>query len=262
MKIISLEEYIKKRVADTAAERRSPVLGRSSLTAYSDAVGHALNLSKRIEPKHGTRAEALGDIGLSFSGYADYIGTRAKKTMTQALDTAYREKAESEAGELIEYNVAREETEQLMDERTNDIIAYARRGGITDYDEIYREAISMGFGESWAKNATELAIDAAKSSIRVKNMEIAREFIISKRLTRQQAYNYALSLGLAESDAVKLGELAYQINQYVGEFDEDESIPDIEAPPETTPETKPDKNPPVIKPPANKRPGGNINLLK
>ena len=64
--------------------------------------------------------------------------------------------------------------------------------------------------ESLAKTTTEIARSNAMTRV--------TEAIISKGLTMTQAREYALGLGLSESDAEALAELAFKANESVGDI--------------------------------------------
>ena len=80
---------------------------------------------------------------------------------------------------------------------------------VTDVDYAYEKALSVGLTE---KEAKELA-KSATSKTRTTLFRTAVSSIISKTLTKEQAIEYAESLGLPDADVKELGNIANIINQ-------------------------------------------------
>lgn len=220
---LTLEDYIKEYAAKNSVTDKSPS-GKKTLANFSDAIRSLLTSAKMSSAGYGARAEQLSSLGLSGSGYGDYLKTKTENILLSKLGTlenkkiktnvkadaahlAYIEQYEKEKAEAEKEYAARQESLK------NKLTSYAKTNGITDYDELYKYGIASGLSEENAKVAAERGVREAKNKIRLQNIEKAQSVIISKHLTKTQAYEYAVTLGLSEEDAKSLAEFAYKINQ-------------------------------------------------
>ena len=83
-----------------------------------------------------------------------------------------------------------------------------------DYNQAYTCAIEMGLDEKNAQSIAKSVTDAKRSSA----INQVTEAIISKRLSMNQAKEYAKRLGLSNEDANALAEFAFKTNESVGDI--------------------------------------------
>lgn len=225
------EDFIRDYVKENAEVLNKKAVGKRTLLKFSEAVSRAISDSKKSDTGYGNTAELLANAGLSSSGYADYIKSRARLGFKEKLDMAEDEKREAELIGDIEY---REEEERLKKEalmkeerekealekekeKLNKLIktvqSFASVNDVEDYEKLYRYALSLGLPEDIAKEVSEESTMRVREEIRGKNIDKARSVIVSERLTKDQAYQYAKSLGLSTEDAEMLAEFAYKMNQ-------------------------------------------------
>ncbi|MBQ7333524.1 MAG: hypothetical protein IJW38_04160 [Clostridia bacterium] len=240
------EEFIKNYVESNADVLNKKASSNKRLLKFSEAVTRAITEKKKSDTGYGDIAESLASLGLSGSGYADYLRERGNKLSLNEIQDAADQKNLWEARDELEL---REETERLENERLeeekkeeeraekeklaaekkekerlekeakeleknkNTVLSFAAANNVVDFSILYDYAISLGLPENEAKAVAEAGTSRVKEKIRNKNIEKTREVIISERLTENQAYTYAKNLGLDENDAKELAEFAYKMNQ-------------------------------------------------
>jgi len=267
----SYEEIIKDYVTANADVLNRKASSKKRLIKFSEAISRAIAEKKKSDTGYGILAENLASIGLSGSGYADYLMARGKKNMLTGIENAAGEKELSEASDdiLFREEAARLEAKRLEEEKKlaeekrkeqekleaerlkeeerlekeklaeekrlekerleaeaklekeakereklkNTVASFAKANNVTDYSLLLEYALSIGLSEDDAKEVCEKSVTTVREKIRTKNIEKARDVIISERLTKPQAYAYALHIGLSEEDATELSEFAYKMNQ-------------------------------------------------
>lgn len=138
---------------------------------------------------------------------ADEREAEAKEKAKIALEEKRRKEAEEAAKKAAEENAAKSESEK---KRLNTTIrTRLEDAAIINYDDAYQYAIEMGAAEEDAKmlagTTTKIAREKAQSSV--------IKAIVNKRYTKNQAMEYALSLGLSPDDAEALAEIAFKTNE-------------------------------------------------
>ncbi len=155
---------------------------------------------------------------------------RLEELEKKRLEKEEKEKAAAEKKEAERLEKERKELEK----NKKTVLSFANANNVTDASVLYNYAISLGLEESDAKEISESASKNVSEKLRVKNIEKAREHIVTERFTRNQAYAYALSLGLSERDALELAYFAYEINQDTSNILDYEGVrepPKNQAPP-------------------------------
>lgn len=133
-KIPTYEEYYQQTLNSIEANRQKQVAGAAASAA-------------QIAPTYGTRAERLNTMGLSGSGYSDYLAGKAYATGRQAISdiNANAQAAQLEAKGLYTDYLAQQEANKINTFNTlmgnigaygslADIKAIASANGITDSD--------------------------------------------------------------------------------------------------------------------------------
>ena len=123
------------------------------------------------------------------------------------------------AEEKEKLNAEKKEAERLEKEAEarekakKTILSFAEANKVTDSRILYNYALSLGLSEEDALSVSESAAANVMEKIRVSNIEKVREHIVLQRFTDEQAYAYAIHLGLEERDAKELADFAYKLNQ-------------------------------------------------
>ncbi len=210
MKKYKLEDYVKNIVNKSLQNK---VVYDEPHRKYSEAVSKLISEAKREETNYGSLAERLADSGLTRSGYADYIDTRVKNKAKKSLESSLRKKEQMDKEiDLSNQTFAKEEAEHIQKIK-NEVLLYADKNKVNEFNALFEYGINIGLSSNDAKQIAEEISEKAKQELRLKNIEKTRNTILSRRFTKAQAYEYAISLGLSQEDAEELGNFAYKMNQ-------------------------------------------------
>ncbi len=110
--------------------------------------------------------------------------------------------------------------EKAMNEIYKKVEAEFKSSGIVDYEKAYAYARNSGLGEEDAKHLAKTYTDSARNS----KINKVASAIISKKLTKNQAKEYALTLGLSQEDANLLAEFAFKTNESASDIVSDEYL--------------------------------------
>jgi len=240
--MMSYEQFIKKYVENNKDVLNRRATEKKRLLKFSEAVSRAISESKKSDTGYGDLAESLASAGLSDSGYADYLRDLTQEKLKDTIIDAENEKALGEAEDDLKFReeaekaeaerLALEEEERIKAEKDikaaekemkaaekeiqklkKTVSSFASANNVVDYSLLYDYAVGIGLSDADAKSVSEMSIKNVKEKLRQKNIEKSREVIISERLTKDQAYSYAINIGLSEEDALLLAEFAYKMNQ-------------------------------------------------
>ena len=239
-KSTSLENFIKtyvnnKLLSDTAESYESWLKksGINSQLIYDRDLKDAETEYHKSKSEYGSRAEDLAEIGLSSSGYSDYLNAGAYSAMQKSKDYAknrYIENENKNARGYADYLKSKEsEKDNLlkdyigilnsMDKEQStlygNVIKNIASAGITDYETAYGYASNIGLSEELADSAARTATDEARRTRDTKIMET----VISRTMTESQAKQYALSMGLTEEEANRIATYAKNINELIHSSD-------------------------------------------
>ncbi len=213
----TLEEFIGEYVANKARSNTKESYeswlrknGVNSESIYADALKEIDTDYKTSLSTHGSDAEALHRLGLTGSGYSDYLSGKAYSEMQSEKRHAradYEENVKKNQKGYQSYLDAYMKNERMLFE---DVIKTMSRDGILDYTTAYRYGVNKGLSDASAAEAARLAGEYTRLTLKSTVMNK----IISAALTETQAMEYALGLGLGEDDAKVLGEYAKQIRKY------------------------------------------------
>ena len=222
----TLEDFIKTYIQNVKVSS-SPESYSEWLKSYGIDSRGALDKSlkdissdyEKAKSSFGANAEGLASLGLAGSGYSDYLSGKAYQVMQNRKTGAYEKFSESEKSNRNGYRdyiegKAKELTEkveketELENERYYKTISDIIDAGISNLDDAYSFAIESGLSEEKANAVAKTATDA----IRKKTTDDALGYIISHGFDKDQAKQYALALGLSNSDAALLAHYAEKIN--------------------------------------------------
>lgn len=224
-----LKKYIQNKALSSTKESYTDWLrsnGVDSEKVYTDTLRSIETDYLRAKSEHGTNAERLAKLGLSSSGYSDYINGLAYSDMQNKKQLAREDLYESEQKNLSSYRDYTAEYAAKAEKAFSEAYRGIQSAGITNYEKAYAYAVSAGLGEDGASIVAKLASDSVVRSLREKVMKE----IVSKYLTEAQAMEYAKGLGLGEDDAKELSEYAKAINETVRPSDYKKVYPDFYEP--------------------------------
>ncbi len=212
----TLEDFVKsyiknKEYSSNTEDYRSWIKqnGVDSAKIYADSIRDITGDYKRARSEYGSLAESLSDLGLTASGYSDYLNGKAYSEMQKRKEGARAKYSENERQNhrgYAEYisGIAKKDYTNY----TN-VVNSISNAGILDYDEAYNFALQEGLSESSA----ELAATTANDMVKRKRRENAIKTIIGNSFGRTQAREYALALGFSDAEAQELAEYAQKINR-------------------------------------------------
>ena len=227
----SLEDFIKTYVQNKEIENKKESYAEwvakngVGKTSYSQsALGLNTSLA-RSRAGYGSEGESVANSGLISSGYANYLASQSKRENASLMaDASYiaslgRESEEKRYTEYVDsYN-------RDVEKKSKDVSLMLSRAPTTDYEKAYKYAIDAGLprenAESVAKEATQKEIKRLK--------EIVLESIGKDKLTSEEAYDYAIAIGLSAPDAKELSSIANKRNELVDRLEEDLLIRKLSA---------------------------------
>lgn len=137
---------------------------------------------------------------------------KEKEAIKQAEKLAEQAKKEKEENQKA--------YEKAMNKIYKEVEAEFKASGIVDYDKAYAYARNAGLSEEDAKRLAKTYTDSSRNS----KINKVTSAIISKKLTRNQAKEYALVLGLSQEDADVLAEFAFKTNESVSDIVSDDYL--------------------------------------
>lgn len=202
-----------QKVSNTAKDYQSwlKLNGIDSGRIYGEGIRAAESDYQRARAEYGSNAERLHELGLSGSGYSDYISAAAfgaaQKKKSDALD-AYAENERKNMGSYYDYLTKQQsDATSLYKSVSADIIS----NRMINYDDAYKHAIGRGMDEESAAALAKQASEIAKKQLRE---EVGRT-VINQNLTPSQAERYALYLGFSEEEAKEISDFAKNQQSYL-----------------------------------------------
>lgn len=209
----SIEDYIKSKLSEIPKQSSTDKIHASSAeTSFSSAISKALGERARTAATYGKNAERLSGLGLQGSGLADYIEKYGEKKLKDKISDAADEVILATEKKKLASD-AEKASHLLLEDK---LALYAIKNGIADTDVLERYGRELGINLDKLDEAVKNAAAEGAESVRQKNYRDVQKTIVYKRLSRHEAYEYALSFGLSEEDATKLGDFAYSINETIG----------------------------------------------
>ena len=198
----SYKEWLKSYGVDSRA-----ILGESLSDIGADY--------ERARSGFGANAERLSSLGLSSSGYSDYLSAKAYESMQKRKAGAYDKYSENEKANrsgfrdyvesaLKEEESARKAENESFYRTVSDIVD----AGIRDEEEAYGFALEVGLSEEKARAVAKTATDTVKRRL----TEETLRYIISHGFDKDQAKQFALAQGHSEDEANVLAGYADSIN--------------------------------------------------
>lgn len=202
-----IENYLQNKKKENTATGYADWLktnGIQSEKIYADSIRDITGDYKRTRSEYGAVAEGLSDIGLTSSGYSDYLSGQAYSNMQKRKAGAISKYAENEAKNRTGY------AEYLKErgEKYEKVLSAAKKSGIVELEDAFGYALAAGLDNESAALLAKTVNDTHKKELR----DSALEAILRNKFNKKQARQYALSLGLGEEVANELAEYAYTMN--------------------------------------------------
>ena len=213
----SLKEFVaayvenkKKSESEESYQKWLSANGIDSAGIYGESIRDISSDYEKRRSEFGKNAEGLADIGLTASGYSDYINAAAYSEMQRRKAGAKAKLTENEAENRKGFSDYVEKMRESEEAAYASVIDKLRSDGITDFDTAYEYAVSVGLSEEAAKAAAESGTGLATRELFQKVLDT----IISKSFNAKQAKSYALAAGLSQKDADMISAYAKNINEY------------------------------------------------
>ena len=226
-----IKEYVDRRISDGEIKGIGDyTISRLTKTADRGASDGKLFASLSGGAEYGRGGERLSSLGLSNSGYAQYLSEISERRKSELLKnesvgidtsdsgyadylskyvnratTLYEKENASDEKKRAEVAREREKYEQLRLSVSDRIV----KDEVINYDKAYALALSMGLDSTDAVTVAKEASDKAHEKIRLEVLEK----IILNDLSSDKALAYAMSRGLTEDDADILSKAAKEINE-------------------------------------------------
>lgn len=207
-----LRTYLKNRAAELGAEGYSRWLaenGADTERLRAQSTARAAIAYATGKPTYGVAAADMLRRGMTGSGYADYLGTRVKSSYEKRLAGIASEYNEGRVGALSEYSDYLDDTERERDALYEKVYSTLRSRGISSLTEAYKYATEAGIDANTAKELSRSVTDEVRAQYRRKVLSA----VVSDDLTAEQTREYAVGLGLTETDAAELARFAELLNQ-------------------------------------------------
>ena len=170
---------------------------------------------ERSKSSYGVNAENLSSIGLTASGYSDYLSGKAYETMQKRKSGAFKQYAENEeknAKSFQDYveSIVKEREDAAAAENAsftktvNSIV----NAGIRDFNKAYEFAAETGLSHEKASAVAKTAIDIGHKKL----ISDTLSYVVGRSFNKTQAKEYALAAGLSEEEAEKIAKYADEIN--------------------------------------------------
>ena len=174
--------------------------GNDPAPVYTNTVRGALVDYERNRAGYGASGEAVGQMGLTASGYAERLDDIAteKRDATLASAEATRIATESENRRGYRDYVEKEAAERAR--AREDAIADIARLGLSDYERALAYAIGVGLSGEDAAVAAKIGADSVSEETREETLTR----VVGYGFAYDTAYRYAIACGYDEETAKKL----------------------------------------------------------
>ena len=213
----TLEEFLKEYIKTQKLQNSKDSYDRWAAKYGGDPVGDAARAIRAAEtdyakslPGHGARAESLAEMGLSGSGYGEYLSKMSKKQLEGQKTIAAEDYADSIRDTAKLYGEYSREYDRKLENLKSSVISDIEASGTLDYDTAYLFAINAGLPDDEAMAA------ATSGSALAKNKASATVYdaIVKRVLTSGEALELSRGLGFTDEEARKFAEFAKNYRSY------------------------------------------------
>ena len=209
-----VRNYLENEVISKTKESYSSWVrknGTDTRAAYKNDVLAALSEHSRRSSGYGKRAEDISDMGLSASGYSDYINKRADSDLDDALVAAKRKSFETEEKSMKKYEKKALDIDEVNRGKRKTVLDQLEERRVIDFERAYKYALDSGLDE---KNS-EIVAGAAVYYSRIRLKEDVLNMIVTEKLSQSQTRSYAEGLGLNKDEIDELCKKAKAINETI-----------------------------------------------
>lgn len=191
----ALKDNLRKKLEENQADGYAAYLakeGTREREGYLSALSESEEAKRLASTDFGASAERLSGLGLSGSGYEDYLkGQEAARSEARELSAKhglYADEYYNRSG----YAKYLSDYEALQEKISESVIASFTEDLNFNVDDAYRIAVNSGLSEAFAEATAKSAVSKAKNAAVEKAIAYAKE----KGLSALKAKTYAKNLGL------------------------------------------------------------------
>lgn len=203
------EEYGAMSIEDYTAANRT-----AAGADFGDAMKKASLDYRRSLPTYGILGSKLGTYGLEDSGYASYLGDKARSEYGSAVTEARAELMKSDNALMSGYSKYIEKLaadKSTLRRKVQDRLISRR---VYDMDAAYGYGVAAGLTPEEARTISTTVYNSLRGDAKKKVIDRA----ISLRLDAEGAKKYALSMGLNEADAIAVADEAQDLLKHYSDY--------------------------------------------
>lgn len=211
-----LKQYVRNKQLANSAESYETWLssyGTDTRASTGEKLADIEEDYARAKSTYGAKAERLAALGLSSSGYGDYLDGVAYAERARAKSAALRAASEDEAANRRGYEAYLSEYRKSQNALLEEAYKTIANSETLDEDAAYRRALGMGLDESGAMEAARGGIALAKEKLR----RTLYRTILSEGLDRESAAAFAKSYGFSDEESDAFGDYADIVNRGKGQ---------------------------------------------
>ncbi len=212
-----LLEYLSRHIKDAAIKNGAESyadFARRTAGDFGTELDRELEAAAIAERKSTPSAtwqnDRLGELGLSDSGYADYLRRRSTDSYGKRRSEIENERARRTKSTAEKYQNYLAEREQRQTSIYNSVVRSLMSQKILDPETAYKYGLAAGLESERARAASGSAYIATRNKIKTDLLEKMYANLISP----EDAYHYAEKAGLPEED---MRELAKMVSDYYEE---------------------------------------------
>ena len=209
-----VKNYLKNKAVTESPEGYAEWLRSNGVPAdriYANSMRDISTDYRQQRSEFGSNAENLASLGLSSSGYSDYINGKAYSEMQKSKRAARESYGTALSQNAADYKNYVDSINKAESDTFRAAVKEISGKGILNFDIAYNYALAGGLSDDAAKAAASAANELARSEIK----ERVTRTVLTQRLTERETLGYALALGLTEEDAKGLAKYAEYINHYL-----------------------------------------------
>ena len=180
----------------------------------ADALKAADTKRRFGDDNYGNAASMLNDIGLSLSGYADYITASARDRYAGEKGKSELDYKLGEAKEIAGYEKYISDYDALQSKISNSVIESLINDQEFNLEAAYKKALDAGLSKRRAFESATAGVKGAKEKV----YDSAVLFAKLNSLSPKRAKDYATSLGLEEKDAERVYQAILEFGRADKEF--------------------------------------------
>ena len=226
----TLKKYISKVLSDDSVKKNADTYAewlsvnkKTGDKELSEMMEKAFTDHAKSSATYGKNAEKISSLGLSGSGYADYLNSLSNNSLVSTAREINDAVEKDEFDNLQGYAKYLMNLSKNIKTTKNSLVSRFLQENRPNKASAYKLAIEYGFSEKDAQELAELAHAFSISNTNGKNNVLST--IINKGLNYDEAYRYALACGFSEDESQNIASASYSVDEYDREIQPNENEP-------------------------------------